>query len=100
MEEREPYVLGMDGGGTSTVCVLADRAGRVLARADAPPSNYRKSDLRAVRGAVECGLDDLARQAGFGDRAALRLRAACAGLAGIDTDEDVVRVGEVLRAVV
>jgi N-acetylglucosamine kinase-like BadF-type ATPase len=100
MEERKPYVLGMDGGGTSTVCALADCAGRVIARADAPPSNYRKSDLHAVREAIEWGLDGLARQAGLGDRAALRLRAACAGLAGVDTDEDVVRVGEVLRAVV
>jgi len=28
------YVLGIDGGGTSTVCLLADGEGRVIARAD------------------------------------------------------------------
>ena len=38
MEERKPYVLGMDGGGTRTACAPADCAGRVAAAAAALPA--------------------------------------------------------------
>lgn len=37
------YVIGVDGGGTSTRCVVADLDGRIIARASAGGSNHRSS---------------------------------------------------------
>jgi N-acetylglucosamine kinase len=34
-------VLGLDGGGTKTVCVLMDDTSQVLGRGEAGPSNYQ-----------------------------------------------------------
>ncbi len=75
-----PYFLGIDGGGTRTAAALADERGRVLAQAEAGPSNPHKVGfeaaqrelLRAARGAV--------RRAHLKPRA---LDAVCVGLAGV-----------------
>ena len=48
------YFLGFDGGGTKTDCVLADREGRVVARAseaDVATLRERVSGLVAAAGA-------------------------------------------------
>jgi N-acetylglucosamine kinase-like BadF-type ATPase len=37
------YVIGVDGGGTSTRCVVADLDGRIVARANSGGSNHRSS---------------------------------------------------------
>lgn len=100
MKQCEGYVLGIDGGGTSTVCLLADAAGGVVARAEAPPSNHRKSDFESVRAAVESGINSLARQMGFRYGDELNLLSACAGLAGADTEGDIEQLLEVVRDVV
>lgn len=100
MEQSEVRILGIDGGGTSTVCLLADAAGRVLARAEAPPSNHRKSDFESVRAAIRTGINSLARQTGLSYGEELNLSAVCAGLAGADTEGDIAQLLEVVREVV
>ena len=35
------YIVGVDGGGTKTIGLLADQGGLVLATAESGPSNYR-----------------------------------------------------------
>lgn len=96
------YILGIDGGGTSTVCLLADGEGRVIARADAPASNYRKADLRGAQEALSAGVSAVMGRAGInpaGD-ARPRLAALCAGLAGVDTDADAALLHQLLSVVV
>lgn len=97
------YVLGIDGGGTSTVCLLADGEGRILARADAPASNHRKADLREARDALAAGVRAVMREAGNdGLDKTPRVAAVCAGLAGVDTHADAAQlkrlIAEVVRA--
>lgn len=82
---RNDLVLGIDGGGTTTICLLADRAtGKVLGRGVGGPSN-----IQAV--GVEVGLralDDAIQQAFTGagvERA--KVGAICLGLAGVDRQE-------------
>ncbi|MGB9465151.1 MAG: BadF/BadG/BcrA/BcrD ATPase family protein, partial [Candidatus Acidiferrum sp.] len=53
------YVLGFDGGGTKTDCVLMDESGAILARAQAGPSN----PLRVGFGAAITAIREAARQA-------------------------------------
>ncbi len=84
-------VLGIDGGGTHTVALLADAAtGSVIGRGTSGPSN-----IQAV--GVEAALKELdaAVAAAFQDAklARTQVAAACLGLAGVDLTEglDIVR---------
>lgn len=94
------HVLGIDGGGTSTVCLLADADGRVVAQVEAPASNHRKTDLRDARDALHAGISSLARLAHFDERRPLPVAAACAGLAGVDTADDERELRDVLRELI
>src|SRR5580704_19505590 len=53
------FVLGLDGGGTKTDCVLMDETGAILARSQAGPSN----PLRVGFGAAIASVRQAARQA-------------------------------------
>lgn len=91
------FVIGIDGGGTSTVCLLASVRGEIVARADAPASNHRKSDLTEARGAIAEGIKRLARQSiGSDGFARGQLVSVCAGLAGVDTRRDAETLHDVL----
>ncbi len=98
MTDTNGYILGIDGGGTSTICLLADSAGQTLAQVEAPPSNHRKSDLNSVREAIRSGLDELARKVGLNSAGNLRLLSICAGLAGVDIEADVQSLTSILRS--
>jgi N-acetylglucosamine kinase-like BadF-type ATPase len=87
-------VIGVDGGGSNTICVVLDPENREIARARSGPSNHqsvgeettRKNVAEAVRLALE--------QAGNPP-----IAAACMGMAGLDWPEDHVILGRVADAV-
>jgi N-acetylglucosamine kinase-like BadF-type ATPase len=93
-------ILGIDGGGTSTVCVVADRSGHVLSIVEAPPSNHRKADLREAREALVKGIGSAMHAAGFPEQRRPQFAAVCAGLAGVDTREDAALLRQLLSDVV
>jgi glucosamine kinase len=73
------YILGFDGGGTKTECVLMNSADQVLARTFAGPSNPSRIGVEsAVRAIEECGNLAL-REAGL-ERSSIS--AIGAGIAG------------------
>jgi len=78
-------LLGIDGGGTKTVCSLANSEREVLTKSYSGPSNYHKSGVysakTSIREAVWSGL----RTANFQP---VDVDAACAGLAGVYQEED------------
>jgi len=76
-----PYFLGMDGGGTRTAAALADERGRVLAQAEAGPSNPHKVGFEAAQRELLRAARRAIRQARLKPRA---LDAVCVGLAGSD----------------
>jgi len=88
------YLLGIDGGGTKTESVLADREGCVIARALAGPSNpLRAGYARAWFALSEAGDLVLAKakiHAG-------QVRAICAGLGGAGRQGVVRRVEAFLK---
>jgi N-acetylglucosamine kinase-like BadF-type ATPase len=90
------FVLGFDGGGTKTDCVLMDESGAVLARSQAGPSN----PLRVGFGAAISSIRDAARQAIA--QAALPANstatAVCAGLAGAGPPESAEKIRALLAA--
>jgi len=78
-----PCVLGVDGGGTHTVCVILDGAGREIGRGRGGPSNHQSVGAEAAR----VGLAEAvgAARLAAGDPP---LAAACLGMAGLDRKED------------
>jgi len=84
------HVLGIDVGGTKTVCFLADQDGRVLGEGHGPGGNLLAS-----------GEEELERVLGQVIGAALAGRAivpvaACLGVAGVDRDDERRTVREVV----
>jgi N-acetylglucosamine kinase-like BadF-type ATPase len=90
------FVLGFDGGGTKTDCVLMDESGTILARSQAGPSN----PLRVGFGAAITSIREAARQALA--QAALpegaTSAALCAGLAGAGPPESAEKIHALLAA--
>ncbi len=90
------FVLGFDGGGTKTDCVLMDESPAILARSQAGPSN----PLRVGFGAALSSIRDAAREAIA--QAALPSNSAaaavCAGLAGAGSAESAEKIYALLAA--
>jgi N-acetylglucosamine kinase-like BadF-type ATPase len=78
-------LLGVDGGGTSTVAWLSASGGRVLGRGQAGPSNAKSVGSGPARASL-----DAAIKAAFTDAGLETTHAdvACLGLAGFDRAED------------
>jgi N-acetylglucosamine kinase-like BadF-type ATPase len=84
-------VLGIDSGGTKTVCYLADETGRVLSEArvkGAPLSS-------AGRAAVETSLRDVIGRA-MGEAPAAEVHTACLGMAGVDRPGETAVIREIV----
>jgi N-acetylglucosamine kinase-like BadF-type ATPase len=87
------YVLGIDAGGTKTVCLLADESGAVVSRARGPGANLQaQGELE-----VEKVLHELmeAALAGRQDPPA----AICLGIAGADRPDDAATMRGLMRRI-
>src|SRR6266511_1090682 len=88
-----PFVLGIDAGGTKTVCLLADADGRILAEARGTGAN-----LQAVGELeVEKVLHDVMERA-IGDRPILPA-VICLGIAGVDRPDDAAAIRSIMRRI-
>jgi N-acetylglucosamine kinase-like BadF-type ATPase len=74
------YVLGFDGGGTKTECVLLDSQRQVRATTRSGPSNPLRTGFEAATNALAEAAQSAAREAGIDSR---EISALCAGLAGV-----------------
>src|SRR5262245_13432604 len=87
------YVLGIDAGGTKTVCFLADAAGAIVAESRGPGPNLQASgELQ-----VEKVLHDVMEEA-LGDRDVVPT-AICLGIAGVDRPDDSAIVRGIMRRI-
>ncbi|MEP6895978.1 MAG: BadF/BadG/BcrA/BcrD ATPase family protein [Chloroflexota bacterium] len=77
------YVIGVDGGGTKTLALLADRDGHVMARGVSGASNYNAVGFEVACAALESAIN-LARKNHPGEISAL-----CLGLAGAGRQADI-----------
>jgi N-acetylglucosamine kinase-like BadF-type ATPase len=88
-----PFVLGIDAGGTKTVCLLADTHGRIIAEARGTGAN-----LQAVGELeVEKVLHDVMERA-IGDRPVLPA-VICLGIAGVDRPDDAAAIRSIMRRI-
>jgi N-acetylglucosamine kinase-like BadF-type ATPase len=91
MTARAPLLLGVDGGGTSTLACLAVPGGRILARGTAGPSNAKAVGDPEARRALDRAIATAFAAAGL---APGPVAVACLGLAGFDRPEDRQRLRE------
>ncbi|HEY46014.1 MAG: hypothetical protein AMJ88_09855 [Anaerolineae bacterium SM23_ 63] len=77
------YVLGLDGGGSRTLCVILDERGREISRGQGGPSNHQSVGVEAASKAIADTLTATIDAAGNPS-----LAAACWGMAGLDRPED------------
>ena len=87
------YVLGFDGGGTKTECVLMDETQKILARSRSGPSNPIRVGFDAVLKALTDGAKLALTQARVPPES---VAAICAGLAGTGRLEAGVQIRAVL----
>ena len=90
------YVLGIDGGGSKTVCILMDETGKVLGRAEAGASNYQTIGTEATLKSMESVIYAAALEAlKFTDN--INIESICLGLAGVGRPEDIKVVKGILQ---
>ena len=78
-------LLGLDGGGSKTLALLADAAGRVVGRGSAGASNYQNIGAAAAWTALDTAIAAAFADAGLPPGA---VEAVGLGLAGVDRPED------------
>jgi N-acetylglucosamine kinase-like BadF-type ATPase len=87
------HVLGIDAGGTKTVCLLANDRGEVLAQARAAGANLQVMGEFGVEKILHRVMDET-----LGDRD-IKLDAICLGIAGVDRPQDAQTIREVMRRI-
>lgn len=88
-------VMGVDGGGTKTECVLLDEAQRELGRGLGGPSNQYNIGLECAMQAVQAAMANAMRAAGLVDFVP---DALCLSMAGADLPADVAQWQQAARA--
>ncbi len=89
------YILGIDGGGTKTVCVLIDTQGEVWARGEAGASNYQTIGINDTFKSIEAAIINTIIEVrkkidNIRDniRNNIKITAICLGLAGVARIQD------------
>src|SRR6478736_6740282 len=87
------HVLGIDAGGTKTVCVLADESGTILSEARGPGANLHTAGELAVEKVLHQVMESA-----LGDRD-IRPAAICLGVAGVDREDEAQTVDAIMRRI-
>ena len=82
------YVLGIDGGGSKTVCVLMDENRQAIARGEAGASNYQSIGIAAAKQSIESAIMAATEKA-IQIAKPIKITAICLGLAGVGRVEDI-----------
>jgi N-acetylglucosamine kinase-like BadF-type ATPase len=97
------FVIGIDAGGTKTVCQLADAAGAVVAETRGPGANLQAAGELAVEKVLHDLMEEALRrqadQAGGQDPRAHLPAVICLGIAGVDRPDDAEIVRGILRRI-
>jgi N-acetylmuramic acid 6-phosphate etherase len=87
--KRGALLIGIDGGGTKTIALLADENQSILGRGAAGASNYHAAGFDAAISAIESAVAGALQDAGY--PADQPLAAVTLGMAGVDRPEDRAR---------
>lgn len=94
VSDRLPlHVLGIDAGGTKTVCLLADESGRIVAEARGPGANLQAAGELEVEKVLHQVMDEA-----IGHHPIVPA-AICLGMAGVDREDDAAVVRGIMRRI-
>jgi N-acetylglucosamine kinase-like BadF-type ATPase len=91
------HVLGIDAGGTKTVCQLADHHGTIIGQSRGPGANLQAAGELAVEKTLHNLMDEAI--AALGRDADIRIGAICVGMAGVDRPGDAEVVRGIMRRI-
>jgi N-acetylglucosamine kinase len=85
------HVLGIDGGGTKTTCILMNKQRQILGRGEAGAANYqsigKEATLKSIISAIQAAIKNHHR---------ITITGICLGLAGVGRNQDI----EVIKSIV
>ena len=87
------HVLGIDAGGTKTVCLLADERGNILSEGRGGGANLHTSGELEVEKVLHAVMETA-----IGDRD-ITPAAVCLGIAGVDRDDEARTVRAIMRRI-
>lgn len=87
------YVLGIDAGGTKTVCLLADEHGRIVSEGRGGGANLHAAGELEVEKVLHAVMEEA-----IGDRGIVP-SAICLGIAGVDRDDEMRTVRAIMRRI-
>ncbi|MFM2064811.1 MAG: hypothetical protein RLZZ507_4482 [Cyanobacteriota bacterium] len=89
------YILGIDGGGSKTICIIIDEKGKICGRGEAGAANYQSIGIAAARKQIESAIIQAIITV-LNDNHNIEIIAICLGLAGVSRREDI----EVIKSLV
>lgn len=87
------HVLGIDAGGTKTVCLLADSQGAIVSEGRGPGANLHTAGELAVEKVLHAAMETA-----IGDRD-ITPAAICLGIAGVDREDEATAVRAIMRRI-
>ncbi len=87
------HVLGIDAGGTKTVCLLADEQGTIVSKGRGAGANLHSAGELAVEQVLHDAMEEA-----IGDRAIVP-DAICLGIAGVDRADEAHTVRAIMRRI-
>ena len=88
------YVLGIDGGGSKTLCVLMNEKREILGRGEAGSSNYQSVGIEAAKYSIESSIDKAIYQ-----KQNIKIDAICLGLAGVGRAKDIQIIKNIINQI-
>ncbi len=89
------YCMGIDGGGTKTICLLSDENGNVIGKGVAGPSNYHVVGIEQTQAAIHACIREAIASSG---REITEIQSITLGMAGVDRPDDYAVVNRILDA--
>ncbi len=97
MKHKSVFVLGVDGGGSKTVCVVLDARRRELARGEGGPSDHYTVGYAVAREALCTAIISALETSHL---IADLVSAICLGMAGVDRPEDEQIIHQMVREII
>ena len=86
------YVLGIDGGGSKTVCILINDKREILGRGEAGSSNYQSVGIEAAKYSIESAINTAIITTDN-----INIDAICLGLAGVGRSKDIEVIKNIIK---
>ncbi|WP_414752086.1 N-acetylglucosamine kinase [Anabaena sp. CCY 9910] len=89
------YVLGIDGGGSKTVCILMDDIHQVVGRGQAGAANYQSIGIETAFTSIQSAIHEAVKLI-----KTIEINAICLGLAGVGRPEDIKVVKHLIEQLI